>query len=344
MEGGEFLRRAVELVKLCRRHGKLCIINDRPDIAMLSGADGVHVGQDNLPAAAVRRLIGPEMILGVSCQSLEHVRKAVLDGADYIGVGPMFPSTTKSRASIPGPALAREVAQSIRIPAIAIAGITEENVDRVLAAGISRVAVTAAVMGCDDPKAAAGRLKARLMKMPDDNPVGQTFLSATAGPSGGHSCPSEASRLQPELEKIRRRRPHCALEGSTYFITFRTIAGQLTPLERDIVFRCLNDSHERFYTLIAAVVMPDHVHVLLRPDRNHDLTQILKGTKGKTAHEINRLRGGQRHVWQDESFDRIVRDQKELDEKIQYMLNNPAKRNLIDDPWKYPWWVLNPIE
>jgi thiamine-phosphate pyrophosphorylase len=88
----------------------------------------------------------------------------VLDGADYIGVGPFFKSPTKPRDFVAGPAYAREVAQTIKIPAVAIAGITEQNVDEVLATGIKAIAVTAAVAGCDEPRAAAQRLKEKLMK------------------------------------------------------------------------------------------------------------------------------------------------------------------------------------
>lgn len=162
MESGELLRRARELVDLCRKHGAPCIINDRPDIALLSGADGVHVGQTDLPAAEVRKLLGLRMVVGVSTHQLEQAQRAVLDGADYIGVGPFFRSSTKTRDFVAGPAYAREVAKRIPLPAVAIAGITEENVDEVLATGLRAVAVTAAVVSADDPRAAAERLKRKL--------------------------------------------------------------------------------------------------------------------------------------------------------------------------------------
>lgn len=164
MESGELLRRAQQLVALCRRHGILCIINDRPDIALLSGADGVHAGQTDLPATMVRKLIGRQRIVGVSTHRIEQARQAVLDGADYVGVGPVFRSSTKTRDFIAGPEYAREVARAIPIPAVAIAGITEENVDEVLSTGVRAVAVTAAVVGADDPRAAAGRLRQRLVR------------------------------------------------------------------------------------------------------------------------------------------------------------------------------------
>jgi thiamine-phosphate pyrophosphorylase len=162
LEASELLRRAKQLVKLCRDHNVISIINDRADIAMLSDADGLHVGQTDLPAIEARKLIGRHKILGVSTHNLEQARQAVEDGADYIGVGPMFKSSTKTRDIIPGLPYAREVATEIKIPAIAIAGITHENVDEVLSTGLRAVAVTASVIACDDVRSATQRLKAKL--------------------------------------------------------------------------------------------------------------------------------------------------------------------------------------
>jgi thiamine-phosphate pyrophosphorylase len=162
LESGELLRRARLLVDLCRRHAVLSIINDRPDVALLSGADGVHVGQEDLPAIEVRKLVGREMIVGVSTHRIEQAKSALRNGADYLGVGPFFRSGTKPRDFIAGPSYAVEVAKSIDLPLVAIAGINEENVDQVLATGIRAIAVTAAVIGQEDPRAAAARLKSRL--------------------------------------------------------------------------------------------------------------------------------------------------------------------------------------
>jgi thiamine-phosphate pyrophosphorylase len=164
LEGGELLRRARTLVGLCREKGVLCIINDRPDIALAAGADGVHVGQDDLPAVEARKILGSRLILGVSTHNLHQARQAVLDGADYIGVGPVFRSETKTRDILPGLDFARQVADEIKIPAVAIAGINERNVDEVLGTGIKAVAVTAAVAGREDVREAAKRLKAKLVK------------------------------------------------------------------------------------------------------------------------------------------------------------------------------------
>jgi thiamine-phosphate pyrophosphorylase len=162
LDSGELLRRAELLVQACHRHGALCIINDRPDIAILAKADGVHVGQGDLPAHQVRQLVGPEMIVGVSTHNLDHARQAVLDGADYIGVGPIYRSPTKPRDFLPGLDYAREIAKQVTIPAIGIAGITGENVDEVLSTGLRAVAVTAAVTQAADPRAATAALKLKL--------------------------------------------------------------------------------------------------------------------------------------------------------------------------------------
>ena len=182
LESGEFLRRAMQLVALCRKHHALCIINDRPDVALLADADGVHVGQEDLPAVEARKIVGTGKIVGVSTHCMEHARQAVLDGADYIGVGPFFRSQTKPREILSGPAYAREVAGEIPIPAVAIAGINAENVDEVLATGIRAVAVSSAVIGAKDVHGAAEELKTRLAG-PTFSPktakasVGQTFLT-----------------------------------------------------------------------------------------------------------------------------------------------------------------------
>jgi len=162
LEGGELLRRARRLVELCHRYQKLCIINDRADIAILSDADGVHVGQDDLPVIEARKLIGRDKILGVSTHRIEQAKRALLDGADYVGVGPVYPSATKPRDFVAGLEYAREAAAHVRLPLVAIAGITGANVDEVIATGIQAIAVTATVLGCDDPRRAATELKGRL--------------------------------------------------------------------------------------------------------------------------------------------------------------------------------------
>jgi REP element-mobilizing transposase RayT len=98
---------------------------------------------------------------------------------------------------------------------------------------------------------------------------------------------------------------------------------------------------DKFYLLIAAVIMPDHVHVLIQPLDTFDLSRICKGMKGVSARLVNQSRRVNGYLWQDESWDRIMRNQDELDEKLQYMLDNPVRKGLISDGWLYPWWYYN---
>lgn len=140
----------------------LAIINDRPAVAAAVDADGVHLGQDDFTVKDARAVLGPRKLIGVSTHSIDQARQAVLDGASYIGVGPTFPSRTKSFEGFPGVPLLREVASEIRLPAFAIGGIESANLDDVLAAGIARVAVSSAVVAAAAPAAAAAELLRRL--------------------------------------------------------------------------------------------------------------------------------------------------------------------------------------
>lgn len=158
----DLLSRARLLRKVTADTATIFVMNDRPDLAALSDADGVHVGQDELSIKDARQIVGPDMLVGVSTHSIEQVRKAVLNGADYIGVGPTFPSGTKQFERFPGVALLAAVAGEIRLPAFAIGGITCENVDEVTAAGFTRIAVSGTVVGAADPAAAVRELLARL--------------------------------------------------------------------------------------------------------------------------------------------------------------------------------------
>ncbi len=140
----------------------LCIVNDRPDLAALAGADGVHVGQQDVSVKDARLIVGPESLIGVSTHSIEQARQAVLDGANYIGTGPTFPSGTKSFAHFPGLDLLRTVAAEIRLPAFAIGGISADNLADVLGTGIRRIAVSAAITAAPDPAEATRELLAAL--------------------------------------------------------------------------------------------------------------------------------------------------------------------------------------
>jgi thiamine-phosphate pyrophosphorylase len=151
----DLLARARQLRQLTRGTGTLFIMNDRPDLAVLAKADGVHVGQEELSVSEARRIVGPEMLIGVSTHNIEQARQAVLEGADYIGLGPTFPSGTKTFSHFPGLDFLRQAAAEIRLPAFAIGGITRENLAQVMETGIRRVAVSSAVLNADDPTEAA---------------------------------------------------------------------------------------------------------------------------------------------------------------------------------------------
>lgn len=163
----QLLSRAHGLRDLCHSstaaaRGCLFIVNDRVDIAAAAQADGVHLGQDDLPVKEAREILGPRKLIGVSTHSIEQARQAVLDGADYIGAGPTFPSSTKEFDAFPGTTFLTQVADEISLPAFAIGGITLENLDQVLATGMKRVAVSGAIAGADDPGEIAREFVARL--------------------------------------------------------------------------------------------------------------------------------------------------------------------------------------
>ena len=153
-----------------RRAGALFIMNDRPDLAILTDADGVHVGQEELSVREARRIVGCDRLIGVSTHTIGQARQAVLDGADYIGVGPAFPSSTKSFDQLAGLEFVREVAAEITLPWFAIGGIDAENIDRVLDAGASRVAVSSVICTAEDPATATRKLLERLDRHTPDVP------------------------------------------------------------------------------------------------------------------------------------------------------------------------------
>jgi thiamine-phosphate pyrophosphorylase len=163
----ELSARARLLRQITRGSDTLFIMNDRPDLAVLADADGVHVGQEELSVKDARTIVGPRRLIGVSTHNIEQARQAVLDGADYIGVGPTFPGTTKQFNQFPGVDLVRAVSSEIRLPAYPIGGITLLNVREVLRAGATRVCVSASVCKAADPSAAAADFLSLLSAISD---------------------------------------------------------------------------------------------------------------------------------------------------------------------------------
>lgn len=140
---------------LCNRYVALLIVNDHVDLALAAGADGVHVGQHDLPVPAVRRLVPSDFIVGCSTNNPSEARQAQDDGADYVAVGRVFPSDTKANTREASPETVREVKAAISIPVVAIGGITPDNVDEVIAAGADAAAVITAICEAEDVEEAA---------------------------------------------------------------------------------------------------------------------------------------------------------------------------------------------
>mgnify|MGYP003860481941 CR=1 FL=1 len=160
--GRGMLRLAQELRGMIGRSGRPCLftVNDRVDVALAAEADGVHLGQEDLPAAAARRLIGEEMILGVSASTVEEAMRAQEEGADYLGVGPVFATPSKADAGAPiGIGGLRAIVDTVDLPVVAIGGIDEEKAIRVLEAGASGIAVISAVTAAPDMLEAVRRLR-----------------------------------------------------------------------------------------------------------------------------------------------------------------------------------------
>jgi REP element-mobilizing transposase RayT len=144
-----------------------------------------------------------------------------------------------------------------------------------------------------------------------------------------------------ELKSYKRKLPHWTQENAIYFITFTLTHGTLTDSEKEVIFNHLKEGNNKFYILHSMVVMHDHVHILLQCNSDYSLIRLMRGIKGVTAHKINKARNSKGKLWMVESYDRIIRDEKEYNEKMVYMFNNPLKKDLVDDPEKYKWWFIN---
>jgi thiamine-phosphate pyrophosphorylase len=156
----EMLSLGRQLHELTRRAGLPLIVDDRVDVALALQAEGVHLGQKDMPAEVARRLIGPDRILGVSARSVAEAKEAEAAGADYLGVGDIFGTTSKPDAGAPiGIERFAEIVSSVSIPVVGIGGITLENAALVMQSGAAGVAVISAVIGAPDPEAAARRLR-----------------------------------------------------------------------------------------------------------------------------------------------------------------------------------------
>jgi thiamine-phosphate pyrophosphorylase len=146
------LEDSLVLSRIAAKNRSVFIVNDHPDIAKLSGADGVHLGQDDLPVRLARKLLGREMIIGVSCSNIDQAIKAQREGADYIGIGPIFPTATKPDTKAIGLDLVRQCGMSIKIPFFAIGGIDRDNIEKLRSYGSRQAAICRAVIASADVK------------------------------------------------------------------------------------------------------------------------------------------------------------------------------------------------
>jgi thiamine-phosphate pyrophosphorylase len=171
----ELLHAAEVFARVCRHHGAVFILNDRPDLVAAVGADGVHVGQDDMPVAAARALVGEHRVVGLSTHSPAQIDAAGALAVDYIGVGPVHATPTKPGRPAVGTELVRYAADHGRMPFFAIGGIDAGTLPAVIAAGAHRVAVVRAIAGAEDPEQAARELRRALLGAhPIGAPVGTT--------------------------------------------------------------------------------------------------------------------------------------------------------------------------
>jgi thiamine-phosphate pyrophosphorylase len=162
--GKEFLQIAKSVKEITRRYDVPLIINDRVDVAIAVGADGVHVGQDDLPCAIVRSMVGEDMIIGVSASSLTEALKAQQDGADYIGVGAMFATDTKTDAKVVTMEELDRIRREVSIPIVVIGGINKTTLPDFIGKGIDGIAVVSAIVSQNDVESAARELKSMFHK------------------------------------------------------------------------------------------------------------------------------------------------------------------------------------
>mgnify|MGYP001147635117 CR=1 FL=1 len=165
LDEGKFLEEAKELQALCRERHVPFIVNDNVDIAKAMDADGVHVGQSDIKGRDIRAMIGPDKILGISAGTVEEAQAAEKAGADYIGVGAVFGTSTKKNARNLSKEKLKEISSSVSIPVVAIGGINASNVEELSGCGVDGVAVVSAIFAAEDPGAATEHLKTLAAEM-----------------------------------------------------------------------------------------------------------------------------------------------------------------------------------
>ena len=160
-----FLQEARVICALCRRYGVPFIVNDNVDVAVACGADGVHVGQEDMETGEVRRRVGEDMILGVSVHTVEEARQAVQDGADYLGLGAVFPTGTKTDADVMPGDMLRAICGAVDVPTVAIGGLNRSNILQLSGSGVDGAALVSAIFGAEDIEGACRELRALAEEM-----------------------------------------------------------------------------------------------------------------------------------------------------------------------------------
>lgn len=160
-----FLAEAKEMAKLCRQYHVPFIINDNVDIAIKCGADGIHVGQEDMAVSDVRSRVGDDMIIGVSAHTVKEALEAVRNGADYLGLGAVFSTSTKTDVNVMPFETLKDICQAVEVPVVAIGGISKNNLMELSGSGVDGIAVVSAIFGASDPGASTRELRSLSEKM-----------------------------------------------------------------------------------------------------------------------------------------------------------------------------------
>lgn len=161
----QFLQEAMKLAAMCRTYGVPFIVNDNVEIAIACHADGIHVGQEDMQAADVRKRVGDEMIIGVSAHTVEEALEAVENGADYLGLGAVFSTSTKTDVDVMPMETVKAICDAVNVPTVAIGGISKDNLMELAGSGVDGVAVVSAIFGAEDVGAATKELRQLVDKM-----------------------------------------------------------------------------------------------------------------------------------------------------------------------------------
>ncbi|WP_254639273.1 thiamine phosphate synthase [Cohnella sp. GbtcB17] len=258
------LAKAKMLRALTRRHGVLFIVNDDVELALAADADGVHLGQDDMPLEEARRRVGKGMLIGISTHELSHALKAEREGADYVGVGPVFPTATKPGRRAVTTAYVAEAASQLRIPFFAIGGISPATAEEVLAAGARRLCAVSAVVGHADPAAVCVTLKRSIERWEAEDARRRTNrgTATITALNGDVAAPNAADQAVGRIPLLLNGK-----KAWSEAVTIGALAGELGLAGRRVMAE-LNGE---------AVPRADWDAVRLRPDDRVEFVQFVGG-------------------------------------------------------------------